>query len=79
MSKYALRYAPLLVLAMLIIPLRVYMAGSAQQAGNGKQNPTFPAYPASSPYSRSSGLYSVTILPSGEAWTVGGSFQVMKE
>ncbi len=76
MTKYALRYAPLLILALLTIPLRVYMAGSAQQAGNGKQNPAFPAYLASSPYSRSSGLYSVTILPSGDAWAVGGSFSL---
>jgi len=76
MSKYALRYAPLLILALLIIPLRVYMAGSAQQAGNGQQYPGFPLYQASSPSGHYSALYSITMLPSGDTWAVGGSFSL---
>src|SRR5260221_10711576 len=76
MTKSALRYAPLLILALLIIPLRVYMAGSSQQAGNSKPYSAFPPYQASSPSGHYSALYSITMLPSGDTWAVGGSFSL---
>jgi photosystem II stability/assembly factor-like uncharacterized protein len=66
--KYAMRYMPLLALALLLIPLRVYIEGWNQQ------RPAPPTNQASSPFAPGSALYSVTMLPSGEAWAVGGSF-----
>ena len=72
MLKYALRYAPLLILALLLVPLRLYMAARSQQQA------TSPAYQATSPFSPGSALYSVTLLPSGDAWAVGGSFSFFK-
>src|SRR5713101_6041376 len=64
MLKYALRYVPLLILALLLIPLRIYMAGRGQ---------AFP-YQVSSPFRPGSALYSVTMLSSNDVWAVGGSF-----
>ena len=72
MLKYALRYAPLLILALLLVPLRLYMAARSQQQA------TSPAYQATSPFSPGSALYSVTLLPTGDAWAVGGSFSFFK-
>src|SRR5436309_8673526 len=67
--KYALRYAPLLILALLLIPLRVYTAGK------GQPNPALLQHDQGlSPFSPGPALYSVTMLPSGEVWAVGGSF-----
>lgn len=68
MPKYALRYVPLFILALFLIPLRIYMAGSVQQT------PAFPASQTASPFSPGSALYSVIMLPSGDVWAVGGSF-----
>lgn len=69
MLKYALRYTPLLVLALLLVPLDLYMAGGAKQAGQVAKNPAVLPHNASS-----SVLYSIVALPHGEAWAVGGSF-----
>src|SRR5207245_11595557 len=68
MPTSALRYTPLLILALLLIPLRLYMAESLQQ------NPAFPPNQDSSPFHPGSALYSITILPQGDVWAVGGSF-----
>lgn len=72
MLKYALRYAPLLILALLLVPLRLYMAAKGQQ----------PAIPPTNHgtalFGSGSALYSVTLLPAGDAWAVGGSFSFIK-
>jgi hypothetical protein len=70
MLKYAMRYTPLLILALLLVSLHFAADGMAQQKGQVRQSP------ASSPGGTSSALYSVAALPDGEAWAVGGSFTV---
>ena len=66
--KYALRYIPLLLVALFLIPLHMYMA-------NVNQPQAVPlSYPVSSPFGPGSALYGITILPSGEVWAVGGGF-----
>jgi len=72
--KYALRYVPLLILALLLVPLRFYIEGSAMQAGKDAQNPAFPPGKTSSPFNHYAALYSIAALPHGDAWAVGGSF-----
>lgn len=74
MWKYALRYAPLLILALLLIPLRIFMVGSVHQAGKALQYAAFPPYPASSSFNHYTAFYGVTMLSSGDTWAVGGSF-----
>ncbi|HEY7415037.1 MAG TPA: hypothetical protein VH593_07580 [Ktedonobacteraceae bacterium] len=66
--KYASRYVPLLVLAVLLFSIRYFISRSAIEAQN--------APPSSSSYSYSVGeqaLYDLTILSSAEGWAVGGS------
>jgi Photosynthesis system II assembly factor YCF48 len=70
MLKYTLRYAPLLILALLLIYLHFSMDSMAGQKGLIRKAP------ASSPRGISSALYSIASLPDGEAWSVGGSFTV---
>ncbi|HEX6481563.1 MAG TPA: hypothetical protein VF043_22200 [Ktedonobacteraceae bacterium] len=67
MLKYALRYTPLLILALLLVSLHFSVDGMAEQKGQVRQSP------ASSPGGISSALYSIAALPDGEAWAVGGS------
>ena len=74
MWKYALRYAPLLILALLLIPLRIFMVGSARQEGKTQQYAVFPPDQVSSSFSHYSAFYGIAMLPSGDAWAVGGSF-----
>jgi photosystem II stability/assembly factor-like uncharacterized protein len=69
MLKYALRYAPLLILALLLVSLRFYMEGNAGYSGQGKQNPAFLPRSALSLV-----LYSIVAQPDGDIWAVGGSF-----
>ncbi len=76
MVRYALRYVPLLILALLLIPLRLYMAGMAQQAAPAVTVPAFPFYQVPTSYGHYSALYSITTLSSGDAWAVGGSFSL---
>jgi hypothetical protein len=70
MLKYALRYIPLLILALLLISLHFTRDSIAEQKGSFGQSP------ASSPGGILSALYSIDALPDGEAWAVGGSFTV---
>lgn len=65
MLKYSLRYAPLLLLALLLIPLRL--------AGWGQQQPA-PVYRALSPFRAGSALYGITMLSRNDGWAVGGFF-----
>src|SRR5215469_16348622 len=67
MLKYALRYLPLLVLALLLIPLRTFIENW------GQKNPTF-SYTQASQLRPGSGLYGVIALSSQDVWAVGGSF-----
>lgn len=65
MLKYALRYAPLFILALLFTLFR--------STGWGQQpSPTYKSLPAPRPGSEA--LYAITMLPSQEAWAVGGTF-----
>src|SRR5437899_4317219 len=72
MLKYALRYAPLIIVALLLVPLRLYMAAM------GQQQTTPLAYQATSPFSPGTALYSVALLPASDVWAVGGSFSFFK-
>lgn len=72
MLKYALRYAPLLILALLLVPLRFYLTATGQQSA------TSPVYQVTAIFNPGSALYSVTQLPAGEVWAVGGSFSSFK-
>jgi photosystem II stability/assembly factor-like uncharacterized protein len=69
MLKYAQRYAPLLILAFLLVPLHFYVGGSAQQPGQGTKIPALLSKNAPS-----SALYGIVTLPHGEAWAVGGAY-----
>lgn len=71
MLKYALRYTPLLILALLLIPLHLYITGSDQQS---KQNPASLPPGASSSTIYSSTLSSIVELSPDDVWAVGGSF-----
>ncbi len=68
--KYALRYAPLLILALLLIPLRISSIEKAQQHPDSSQQPI------AASFSPGSALYSVTTTSNGEVWAVGGSFSI---
>lgn len=70
--KYSLRYTPLVVLALLLIPLRLYMAEA------GRQPSAPPASSATSPFEPGTALYGVAQSPSGDIWAVGGSFSQFK-
>lgn len=66
--KYALRYMPLLVVALFLIPLNIYMLNI------NVQRPASSSLPAPSPFGPGSALYGITMLSSDEAWAVGGTF-----
>lgn len=68
MLKYMLRYVPLLILALLLLPLVIASALDAK-------NTLFSSFDGNVPIPYSA-LYSVVVLPSGEAWAVGGSFNI---
>lgn len=67
MPKYALRYAPLLLLALLLIPLRLYI-GQHDLANATSIALTHPLVSAGTV------LYSVTELSDSDVWMVGGRF-----
>jgi hypothetical protein len=65
MLKYALRYAPLLVLALLLIPLRLSGWGEQQPASRQR---------SLSPFQPGSELFGITMRTSADAWAVGGIY-----
>src|SRR5450631_1167783 len=65
MLKYALRYAPLLILALLLISFHI--------ADEKQQQPTT-SYQTLRTLRPGSVLYSVAMLSSQNAWAVGGTF-----
>jgi photosystem II stability/assembly factor-like uncharacterized protein len=67
MLKYALRYAPLLVLALFLIPWRIYTEGNVGQFLPSRSQ-------VSSLSGSGSALQSVAILSPNDVWSVGGSF-----
>ena len=67
MLKYTLRYAPLLVLALFLIPWSIY---TEENAGQNLPSPS-----QVSPLSGSgSALHSIAVLSPNDIWSVGGSF-----
>ena len=73
MPKYALRYAPLFILALLLIPVDIYFTTGT------KQYPVSSYDQLSSPFRPGTALYGVAQLSPGEAWAVGGSFAAQCE
>jgi hypothetical protein len=69
MLKYALRYTPLLVLVLLLVPLRFYLAGNILPPGQYPANPRGNKLLSSD---HSQELYGIAGLPDGEVWAVGG-------
>ena len=65
--SYAKRYAPLLILALLLLPWRIYLAGKVQK--NATQ-----IVRISSPFGAGSALHSITMLSPTNIWAVGGTF-----
>jgi hypothetical protein len=70
MLKYALRYAPLPILMLLLIPFRLLI-----DQGQPGPAPTDKILSAPLP---GSALYSVAMLSSQDAWAVGGTFILQK-
>ncbi|HLX40428.1 MAG TPA: hypothetical protein VKR42_07845, partial [Ktedonobacteraceae bacterium] len=67
MLKYALRYSPLLILALILVPWRIYTAANVQQ-------PPGPLLQIKSPFQPGSAMYSVSMLSLNDVWAVGGTF-----
>lgn len=65
--RYASRYLPLLTLALLLLPLRLYWAGKIQQYSPNTSS-------TSSPFRAGSALYSVALLSPNNVWAAGGTF-----
>lgn len=76
MPKYALRYAPLFILALLLIPVNIYLTAGRIQPYSASA-PSY--YQFSSPFRPGTALYSVAQLSSSDAWAVGGSFALQCE
>jgi photosystem II stability/assembly factor-like uncharacterized protein len=67
MFKYTLRYAPLLVLALFLIPWRIY---TAENAGQNLPSPSQVSQLSGS----GAALRGVAILSANDVWAVGGTF-----
>ena len=70
MLKYALRYSPLLILALILVPWRIYTAEHVQQSPDLSNQKTSPFQPGSA-------LFSVVMLSPNDVWAAGGSFNAL--
>lgn len=69
--KYALRYVPLLLLLLLLLPWNLMRA-------NWPMRSNTPRPPAWSPYVQGPALYGVTMLSANDVWVAGGTFRLEK-
>ncbi|GHO85672.1 WD40/YVTN/BNR-like repeat-containing protein [Dictyobacter formicarum] len=74
MRRYALRFLPLLVLALLLLLVRSYLNQSSSYTGPS-QTPQMPL--AYSPFEIGPALYGVAMVSSQDVWAVGGSFKAV--
>jgi hypothetical protein len=74
--KYALRYAPLLLLALILIPWHVENLNSSTVINAQASTVLLQTVIENSPYREGSALYNVIVRSPAESWAVGGTFEL---
>jgi photosystem II stability/assembly factor-like uncharacterized protein len=79
MRRYALRYLPLLMLALFLLPLHNYLNNRHPEAVTNNPAIQYPLPIIPSPFTPGSALYGIAMPSPQEAWAVGGTFQLVPE
>ena len=79
MRRYALRYLPLFMLALLLLPLHNYLNNRHAGVVHNNSAVQYPLPVIASPFTSGSALYGIAMPSAQDIWAVGGTFQLVSE
>ncbi len=78
MRRYALRYLPLIILALLLVSFRIWQARVGPSSSSSDSSASELPVAASS-FAEGTALYSVSVPSANVAWAVGGTFTLIDD